>query len=132
MASVRLFASFGACCLASERFKREKPALSTLPAVRYDSSYRQRRVVAWDGYVEVRGNRYSVPDRLCGKMVTVRIGLDNMLSVYDDDEKIAEYLLRPVSEGWVTTPGHHDRLWSEALSVQRRDLSVYEEVSSCS
>lgn len=118
--------------IVAERFKREKPALADLPAVRYDSSYRQRRVVAWDGYVEVRGNRYSVPDRLCGKMVTVRIGFDNRLSVYDDDEKIAEYLLRPVSEGWVTTPGHHDRLWSEALSVQRRDLSVYEEVSSCS
>jgi transposase len=118
--------------VVAERFKREAPALGPLPAVRYDTSYRERRVVTWDGYVEARGNRYSMPDRFCGSVVAVRISLDGVLSVYDEDEKIAEYRLRPVSEGWVTTPGHHDRLWREALSVERRDLSVYEEVASCS
>jgi transposase len=118
--------------VVTERFEREAPALGSLPPVRYDTSYRDRRVVTWDGYVEVRGNRYSVPDDYCGSAVTVRIGLDGMLRVYVDDEKIAEYRLRAVSEGWVTTPGHHDRLWREALSVERRELSVYEEVASCS
>jgi transposase len=118
--------------VVAERFKREAPALSPLPAVRYDTSYRERRVVTWDGYVEIRGNRYSVPDRLCSAMVTVRISLDGVLRIYDEEEKVAEYRLRPASEGWVTTPGHHDRLWRETLSVERRDLSVYEEVASCS
>lgn len=118
--------------VVAERFKREAPALGPLPAVRYDTSYRERRVVSWDGYVEVRGNRYSVPDDYCGAVVTVRISLDGVLSVYDDDKKVIEYRLRPVSEGWVTTPGHHGRLWREALSVERRELSVYEEVASCS
>jgi len=118
--------------VVSERFEREAPVLGPLPAVRYDTSYRERRAVAWDGYVEVRGNRYSVPDRLCGSMVTVRIGLDGMLSIYDDGEKIAEHRLRPGDEGWVTIPSHHARLWREALSVERRDLAVYEEVASCS
>jgi transposase len=118
--------------VVAERFEREAPALGPLPVVRYDTSYRERRVVTWDGYVEVRGNRYSVPDRLCGSVVTVRISLDGVLSVYDEDEKVIEYRLRPVTEGWVTTPGHHDRLWREALSVEHRDLSVYEEAASCS
>jgi transposase len=118
--------------VVEERFKREAPSLKPLPPVRYDTSYRERRTVAWDGYVDVRGNRYSVPDRLCGSIVTVRIGLDDVLSVYDDEEKVTDHMLRPASEGWVTIPGHHSRLWNEALSVEHRDLSVYEEVSSCS
>jgi len=117
--------------VVADRFERELPALGQLPTIRYDSSYRERRVVAWDGYIEVRGNRYSVPDRLCGSVVTVRIDLDGMLSVYEGDEKIAYYRIRPVSDGWVTTAGHHERLWREALSVERRDLSVYEEAASC-
>ena len=88
--------------VVAERFVREAPALSPLPVVRYDTSYRERRVVTWDGYVEVRGNRYSMPDQFCGSVVTVRISLDGVLSVYDDDQKVAEYRLRSASEGWVT------------------------------
>ncbi len=118
--------------VVAERFKREAPALSPLPRVRYDTSYLERRMVAWDGYVEVRGNRYSVPDHLCGRKIAVRIGLDGELRIYDDQALVASHLLRSAGEGWATTPGHHDRLWREALSVERRDLSVYEEVSSCS
>jgi len=118
--------------VVAERFEQEAPALGPLPAVRYDTSYHERRVVSWDGYIEVRGNRYSVPDRLCGSVVTVRISLGGTLSVYDEGEKITEHRLHPANEGWVTTPSHHAALWREALSVERRDLSVYEEVASCS
>jgi len=118
--------------VVTERFEREAPALRPLSPVRYDTSYRERRAVSWDGYVDVRGNRYSVPDRLCGSVVTVRISLGGVLSVYDEEEKVTEHRLRAASEGWVTTPGHHAGLWSDALSVERRDLAVYEEVASCS
>ncbi len=118
--------------MVAERFEREAPALGPLPAIRYDTSYLERRSVAWDGYIEVRGNRYSVPDRLCGKTVTVRIHLNGTILVYDGDgEKMAEHRLRSVNEGWVTTASHHAALWREALSVERRDLSYYEEVASC-
>ena len=117
----------------SERFKTEVPALCALPRVRYDTSYLERRVAAWDGYIEVRGNRYSVPDHLCSKTISVRISLEGTVLVYDENgEKVAEHRLRPAEHGWVTTPSHHAALWREALSVERRDLSVYEEVSSCS
>ena len=118
--------------IVAERFAREAPALGPLPRVRYDTSYLERRIVAWDGYVDVRGNRYSVPDRLRGKVVSVRISLDGVLSVYDEDgEKVIECRLQPVSEGWVTVPSHHEQLWRETLHVERRDLSYYEEVASC-
>jgi transposase len=54
-----------------ERFERERPSLLPLPAVRYDTSYFEMRKVGWDAYIDVRGNRYSVPDHLCGGTVQV-------------------------------------------------------------
>lgn len=118
--------------VVSERFDREMNTLGPLPAQRYDTSYRESRQVSWDGYIDVRGNRYSVPSRLCGQRVQIRIGLDKGLRVYADDELVVESLLRPQSEGWVTVPEHHRALWEEALDVERRPLDVYEEVVSWS
>ncbi len=119
--------------IVAERFLREVPALGALPRVRYDTSYLERRIGAWDGYIDVWGNRYSIPDRLRGERVQVRISLDGDLSVYDEnDMKVLDCRLRPASEGWVTVPGHHDELWRDTLHVERRDLSYYEEVATCS
>jgi transposase len=115
-----------------ERFHREVPHLGPLPRVRYDTSYREHRFAHWDGYIDVRGNRYSVPDEIRGSTVTVRIGLDGRLRVYADEIKVAEHRLRSASEGWVTVPSHHARLWQQTLRVERRELSVYEEVARCS
>jgi len=67
--------------VVAERFERERPQLQALPAVRYDTSYLEYRQAAWDGYIEVRGNRYSVPAGLAGQRVAVRIGLDGLLRV---------------------------------------------------
>jgi hypothetical protein len=115
-----------------DRFIQEEGHLHPLPAVRYDTSYRETRCVSWDGYIDVRGNRYSVPDDYRGSLVTIRVSLDDLLSVYAQERKVIEHRLRPASEGWVTVPSHHSRLWRETLNVERRDLSVYEEVVSCS
>jgi len=116
-----------------ERFAREQPHLEPLPPRRFDTSYRETRWVAWDAYVDVRGNRYSVPAHLCGQQVIVRIGLDGTLRVFagEGEELVATHHLRPASEGWVRVPEHHQALWHEALCVQQRDLSVYEEVARC-
>ena len=118
--------------IVADRFAHEAPSLGPLPRLRYDTSYLERRIAAWDGYIDVHGNRYSVPHRLCGAVVNIRISLDGVLSVYDgQDEKVAEHRLRPVHEGWVTVPSHHEQLWRETLHVERRDLAYYEEVASC-
>jgi transposase len=118
--------------VVAERFRREAPALRPLPAVRYDTSYRQTRQVSWDAYVEVRGNRYSVPGELVGRVVAVRIALDGLLSVYDGETLMATHRLRPAREGWVTVPAHHTGLWRSTLRVERRSLRAYEEVTTCS
>jgi len=117
--------------VVSERFIREAPHLQPLPLSRFDTSYRERRWAGWDGYVDVQGNRYSVPDDYRGETVSVRIGLDGSLRIYAGEERVAEHRLRPAGEGWVTVPAHHARLWAETLSVERRDLEVYEEVIRC-
>ena len=67
--------------VVAERFTRELPFLNALPRHRYDTSYRELRRVSWDAYIEVRGNRYSIPANLVGQMVVVRIGLDRTLRV---------------------------------------------------
>lgn len=114
--------------VVQERFAREAPHLAPLPAVRFDTSYRESRFVAWDGYVEVRGNRYSVPAALCGQAVIVRLSLDGTVRIYDrSDTLVATHGRKPAPEGWATVPAHHAELWRH-LSVERRSLAVYEEV----
>lgn len=123
--------------VVAERFLREQPALGPLPARPYDVAYRQTRQVGWDGYIDVRGNRYSVPGHLAGRSVAVRIGLDDSLRVYDGETLVATHRLRPVAEGWGHVANHHRQLWRDVLSgdgaqVDHRPLAVYEEVASWS
>jgi transposase len=113
--------------VVAERFAREAPTLLPLPPQPYDTSYRELRRVSWDSYIEVRGNRYSVPASLVGQMVVVRIGLDDRLRVYQDEQMVAAHQLQSASTGWVTVPEHHARLWQDALAVEQRPLTVYEE-----
>jgi len=115
--------------IVAERFEREKPSLKPLPKVRYDTSYYDLRRVAWDGYIDVRGNRYSVPAELVGQRVAVRIGLDGLLRVYQAENLVATHTLRSVQAGWSTVAAHHVELWKDALKVERRSLAAYEEVS---
>lgn len=115
--------------VVAERFVREKPTLKELPRIRYDTSYFEFRKVAWDSYIDVRGNRYSVPANLVGQRVAVRIGLDGTLRIYQAETLIATHMLRNGREGWSTIPEHHTDLWQETLKVEQRPLSVYEEVA---
>lgn len=114
--------------VVAERFERERPAIKPLPKVRYDTSYFEFRRVAYDSYIDVRGNRYSVPAELVGQRVAVRIGLDGALRVYQAETLVAIHTLRSRQAGWSTVPEHHVELWKDALKVEQRSLSAYEEV----
>jgi len=118
--------------VVAERFEREAPSLAALPPRRYDTAYRQRRQVSWDGYIEVRGNRYSVPARLNGQTVDIRLGLDEQLGVYEGDALVANHRLQPARQGWVTVPEHHAALWQETMQVEQRPLQSYQEASQWS
>lgn len=112
-----------------ERFERERPTLKPLPRSRYDTSYLEYRQVAWDGYIDVRGNRYSVPAALVGQRVTVRIGLDGLLRIYQADALVASHMLRSSQAGWSTLAEHHAEMWRSTLQVEQRPLADYEEVA---
>jgi len=116
--------------VVAERFARERLALAPLPAQRYDTAYHETRHVSWDAYIEVRGNRYSVPAEQAGQPVAVRIGLDDILRVYAGERLVATHTLQNACKGWVTTPEHHAALWEKTLGVERRPLDVYEEVAT--
>lgn len=116
--------------VVQERFVREVGSLGPLPPTRYDTSYRENRLVGWDGYIDVLGNRYSVPDHLRGATVSIRISLDGLLRVTDGSAVVAEHRIKERELGWATIPKHHESLW-ESLKVQHRDLSIYEEVTRC-
>lgn len=112
-----------------ERFEQERPTLQSLPAYRYEVCYHETRIVSWDSYVEVRGNRYSVPAAYVGQTVSVRIGLDGGFAVLADNKVVAAHQLQAASSGWVTVQEHHAPLWQAALEVEHRPLAFYEEVS---
>jgi hypothetical protein len=115
--------------VVAERFEREKGSLQPLPSLRYDTSYWEYRQVAWDGYIDVRGNRYSVPAMLVGQRVAVRIGLDGLLRVFQADQLVTSHTLKSRQEGWSTFREHQSEMWKSTLpSVEHRSLAVYEEV----
>lgn len=114
--------------VVAERFEREKPHLQPLPALRYDTAYIEYRKVSLDAYIDVRGNRYSVPDTLTGQTVRVHIGLDDSLRVYAQEALVAQHYLKTATEGWVSLPEHHRQLWKTTLNVQQRSLQQYEEL----
>lgn len=118
--------------IVAERFTREAPHLGALPVTRYDTAYRERRQAGWDGFIDVRGNRYSVPATLAGRTVTIRIAFDDVLTVFEGERVVAEHRLQPRARGWATTPEHHAALWQHTLQVERRPLLAYEEVTSWS
>jgi transposase len=116
--------------IVGERFEREKPFLKPLPLSRFDTSYLEYRQVAWDGYIDVRGNRYSVPASLVGQRVTVRIGLDGLLRVFRaDDSLAASHTLQNIRAGWGTLAEHRAEMWKNTLQVEQRPLAAYEEVA---
>ena len=97
--------------------------------MRYDTAYFELRKVGWDAYIDVRGNRYSVPGDLCGSTVQVRIVLDGVLRVFHREVLVVSHQIRSAREGWVTVPEHHAQLWQDVLQVERRPLEIYEEVA---
>jgi hypothetical protein len=93
----------------------------------FDTSYHDIRQAAWDGYTEVRGNRYRVPEAWSGRPVSIRITLNDELRVYGNDVLIATHRLS--SElAWQTVPEHHQLLWQRTCYVEQRPLADYEEL----
>lgn len=106
----------------------EQEHLQPLPDTDFDTSYFDIRHVFWDSYIEVGGNRYSVPEALCGQPVSIRISLDDELRIYSNEKLVASHRLCSASSGWQTVLEHHATLWQQVSQVEHRPLSAYEEL----
>ena len=73
-----------------ERFERERPHLSSLPRLPFDTSYRLCRKVNKDCTVRFEGNNYVVPHNLVGAQVVLRVK-DGRLRIFADDRLVVTY-----------------------------------------
>ena len=78
-----------------ELHEEEKPYLIDLPAIRFDAAQVVYRKVDSEGFINYADNRYSVPWRLIGQLIPVRILEDKL-----EDPKIDKKIL---VEGGVAT-----------------------------
>lgn len=106
----------------------EQEHLQPLPDTDFDTSYFDIRHVSWDSYIELGGNRYSVPEALCGQPISIRISLDDELRIYSNEKLVASHRLCSASSGWQTVLEHHATLWQQVSQVEHRPLSAYEEL----
>lgn len=113
----------------AQRFEEERHQLNPRPATDFDTRYYDIRHVGWDAYIDVRGNRYSVPAECCGQRVNIRISLDGELTIYDiRGQEVTRHRMTDRKQGWQTVAEHHEPLWQEVVPVQHRSLAAYEEV----
>jgi transposase len=89
-----------------ELFAAEIPALKPLPIWIPEVYVLHHRIVDVEGYVNVRGNRYSVPYKLIGRRMEVR-ELSETIEVYDGPRLVASHarLAEPLDTR-VTAPEH--------------------------
>ena len=72
---------------------QEQPHLIQLPAVRFDTAQVVYRIVDSEGFISYADNRYSVPWRLIGQLLPVRI-MEDQLHIYNTSiELVAEHNL---------------------------------------
>jgi transposase len=91
-----------------DRFAREQPRLTPLPARPFVGSHEQSRTVSWDCLVSFGGSRYSVPWSYAGHRVWVRSSQGVRLSVRNQDgEPIATHRLAAVKGTTVIDPAHY-------------------------
>ena len=110
-----------------ERFCREQPLLSDLPRQRFDTAYREQRVVSMDAYVSVGNVRYSVPGHLVGQRLSLRIQLDGWIELADlSGQVVARHRQSRGDQRVVTIAEHHAALWQQ-VRVQSRSLGYYAE-----
>ena len=83
----------------------DAPALKPLPAARFVISRRKAAKVNSDYHVEFEGHYYSVPHRLVGAKVELRItGL--LLECFASNQRVASHTVSAVRGGFTTTPDH--------------------------
>ena len=116
----------------------DRPALGPLPPQRYEYATWRKAKVHLDYHVEVERRYYSVPYKLIGKTVDVRITL-RMIEVYHRGSSVAVHVRDANTRRFVTDPGHrperhqavielnHGRLLERAEAIGPSTAAVLRE-----
>lgn len=94
---------------ARQAYQSERPFLKPLPAVKPPVYQPLSRTVDMYGYVTVDTNRYSVPERLCGKPVEVQKGLYDV-RIFHHHRPVADHArIIDQRDAKSTLAGHHSQ-----------------------
>jgi transposase len=91
--------------LPADRLELERPKLKPLPARRFEAAEIEERLVGDDFCVPWDTNRYSVPPRLVGHTVKLRV-LEGLLEVRVGDDVVAAHRLRETRHKRYILPEH--------------------------
>jgi hypothetical protein len=92
---------------ARQAYQSERSFLKPLPAVTPPIYQALTRTVDLYGYITVDTNRYSVPERLCGKIVEIQKGLYD-LRIFHNHRKVATHArIIDQRDAKSTRTGHH-------------------------
>jgi transposase len=84
----------------------EKPFLIDLPEIRFDTAPVVYRIVDTEGFIQYADNRYSVPWRLIGQQIPVRI-LEDILEIFNASlDRVATHNLLRSRNAKQTDPSH--------------------------
>jgi hypothetical protein len=92
-----------------QAYQSERPFLQPLPPVRPPVFTTLARTVDMYGYVTVDTNRYSVPERLCGKNVEVQKSLYQVCILHKQRPVATHQRLIDQRDAKSTLPGHHQQ-----------------------
>ena len=92
-------------CRRSAFLSIDAPALKPLPAARFVISRCKAAKVNIDYHVEFEGHYYSVPHRLVGAKVELRI-TGRLLECFASNQRVAGHAVSAVRGGFTTTPEH--------------------------
>lgn len=116
----------------------DRPALKPLPARRYQLAAWKKAKVHLDYHVEVERRYYSVPYRLIGKTVDLRL-TQHMVEVFYRGQAVATHLRQDGQRRFITDPGHrpdrhravielnHERLLERAEAIGPATAAVLRE-----
>jgi transposase len=122
----------------SRHLALDRPALKPLPAERYQYATWKKAKVHLDYHVEVERRYYSVPYRLIGKSVDLRLTV-HMVEVFYRGQPVATHLRQNGQRRFITDPGHrperhravielnHERLLERAEAIGPATAAVLRE-----
>jgi transposase len=99
----------------------ERPALRPLPLQRYEFAIWKRAKVFLDYHIEHERHYYSVPYRLIGKSVDLRITA-HTIEVFYRGQAVARHLKGSGSRRFITEPGHRPERHSAVIELSHERL----------